>query len=284
MENHFKNRLFVVFFIILQSCNTFPKINTNCGKINKIVSERYSLFKKLDQSEIIKRSNISVPTYSKLEELSVFTKIVQSVKNSKKNTKLITVDLRNYKSVNLGNIVISNTPSDLSLNLFLKTSKYSQGFFALINFGKDKITLLSPTLTPNNGGEYFKKQIINRSDLQDTELVFNVRDSREIFANMKFNEKQKISLLARNIKKPFRLDLREASNNQYNLGQKWIMSVYDISNSEIDGGKKTSGYYLYVNNNDVRDIKLHKFNKSKVACYSNPGGLRLEESIDTSLN
>lgn len=271
-------KLFFVFFIFLQSCNSIPKINTNCNKIDQEVSKRYSLFKDLNQIEIQKRSGVNVPSYSKLKDLSVFSQIVNSVKKAKLNSKLIAVDLRNYNSVNLGNIVISNIKSDLSLNLFLKTSKYSQGFFALINFGQDKITIMSP-----DKPKHFDKVQINRSDLQDVELVFNLKNSNEILSNMKFSKNQKVSLLARNIKNPFRLDLRESSNGQFNLGQKWIMSVYDISKSEIKGGKKTSGYYLYVNNDNVKNIKLHKFNKSKVACYSNSGGFKFEENIDDSL-
>ena len=262
----------IIFMIILQSCNTFPKINTDCSKIDKEVHDRYSLFQDLNQDEISQRSQIEVPTYSDLNELSVFSKIVESVKKSPSDAKLIPVDLRNYLSVNLGNIIVSNIKNDFAFELFLKTSKYSQGFFAIINFGEDKITILDPTY----GAQFFKKQEIYRSDLQDVELVFNAKDSQKIFANMKFNENQKVSLLAKNIKNPFQIDLREASNGQFNLGQKWIMSVYDISRSEISGGKKTSGYFLYVNNNDSKGIKLRKFSKSKVACYSNPSGFRLE--------
>jgi hypothetical protein len=270
---------FISSLIAIQACSFTPKIDTNCSTIDKQIADRYLLFKDLQDSQIAKRSTIEVPAYSKLDDLSVFSQIIKSVKAANKNSKFIPVDLRNYGSVNLGNIIISNIKNDFSLNLFLKTSKYSQGFFALINFGKDKITIFSPT----HGTQFFKKQTINRSDLQDIELVLNLKDSKKIFANMKFNENQKVSLLARNIKEPFRLDLREASNGQLNLGQKWIMSVYDISRSEIKGGKKTSGYYLYVNNKDVKNIKIHKFYKSKVACYSNPAGFRFEENIYNDL-
>lgn len=265
--------LSILFLIILQSCNSFPAFDVDCNNIDRELAKRYSLFKNLSQNELNKRSKIDVGTYSKLDELSVFSKLVAAVNNSPKNAKLIPVDLRGYKSAHLGNIIISNIKSEVAFQLFLKTSKYSQGFFAIINFGKDKISILSPT----HGQKFFERQHIYRSDLQDVEVVFNVKDSHDIFANMKFNEEQKVSLLARSIKNPFRVDLREASNGQFNLGQKWIMSVYDVSKSEIFGGKKTSGYYLYVNNRGTKDIKLAKFRKSKVACYADPLGPKLKE-------
>lgn len=269
-----KNISIICLIFTLQACNSIPKIPFNCNKTNAEIDIRHNLFPKISENEIKIRSKIDIGTYSKLEEKSVFSTIVQSVKDAPKNAKLIPVDLRFYHNVNLGNIVISNIKSDLELKIFLKTSKYSQGFFALINFGRDKITLFSPT----DPQSFFEKEIIQRSDLQDVEIVLNVEGSKEISANMKFTHNQKASLLARNIKNPFRLDLREASNNQFNFGKKWIMSAYDIENSTIEGGKDTSGYYLYVNNENSK-IGIHKFYKSKVACYSNPNGVIFEQSI-----
>ena len=277
LSGYLLKNLAIISLIFLQSCNSIPKIYHDCSKINEELQNRYSLFPNLNQDEINKRSKLDVPTYSELRHLSVFSQIIKSIKNAPPNAKLIPIDLRNYQTVNLGNIIISNIDNDLSLNLFLRTSKYSQGFFAIVNFGKNKITIFNPTYSE----QLFEKEEINRTDLQDPELVFNLTDSQNLIANMKFNENQKVSILAKNIAQPFRLDLREASNNQINFGQKWIMSVYDISKSHINGGKQTSGYYLYVNNDEVKSMKLNKFSKSKVSCYSNSSGLKFE---DTSIN
>lgn len=271
---YFPKILLLLFPLILQSCNSVPKVPYDCGKIHEEIQTRYDLFPKLTEEEIKTRSQISVQTYSELHNLSVFSKIVKAIKEAPENTKLIPIDLRNYDTVNLGNIVVSNIKSDVSLNLFLNTSKYSQGFFALVNFGKNKITIFNQPY----GEQLFDKEFIKRSDLQDVELVFNLQDSKKLIANMKFTKDQKISILAKNIQKPFRLDLREASNNQFSLGKKWIMSVYDVSNSDVLGGKKTGGYYLYVNNDEVKNMKLNKFNKSKVACYSNANGPKFENT------
>jgi hypothetical protein len=269
------SKLLLASFIIIQSCSTIPKIDASCKDTQAEVHKRYSLFNEITKSQISKRSNIEVPTYSKLDSLSVFSQIVKSVKQAKLNSKLIAVDLRHYKSVHLGNIVVSNIKKNLSLNFFLKNSKYSQGFFVLINFGEDQITIIAPTY----GEQKFERQEIQRADLQNVELVFNVGNSQNINANMKFSKNQRISLLAKNIKNPFRVDLREASNSQFHFGKKWIMSVYDIQNSEIEGGKKTSGYYVHVNNENVKNIRISKFDKSKVRCYSQPSGIKFEDNI-----
>jgi len=266
--------LIITSLILLQSCNSIPKIPYDCSKINDELAERYALFPALSDDEIAKRSQISVQTYSELHNLSVFSKIVEAIKAAPQNAELIPVDLRHYVTVDLGNIMVSNIQSDFFLNLFLKTSKFHQGFFSLINFGTGKVTIFNQTY----GEQLFDKEVIDRPDLKDPELVFNLQDSQDIIANMKFSKGQKASILAKNITKPFRLDLREASNNQFNWGKKWIMPVYDVSQSDVLGGKKTGGYYLYVNNNEVRNMKLNKFDKSKVACYSNDNGPKFENT------
>jgi len=262
----------LVLILILQSCNSFPDINYNCNSSYKELSTRHNLFNKISDSERQSRSKTSLKTNSDLDKNSVLSHIVNSIKAVDRSSDIIPVDLRYYKHVFLGNIIVSNIKSDFALNLFLKTSKYSQETFSLINFGKEKITIFWPIRSKKG------KYIISRSDLQDVELLINVSGSKNIVSNMKFTKNQEISILAKNIINPFSLDLREASNHQFNTGNKWLMNVYDISNSSIKGGKDTSGYYLYVNNKNSK-ISIHRFDKSKVQCYFDPYGPKFEENI-----
>ena len=133
-----------LFFILLstQSCQFFSnknnKLNYDCDEIFNELNHRYSLFAELSKNEIKNRQNIEVDTVSSLDKLSVFSKIIEAIKNAPINAKFIAVDLRNYKKVNLGNIIIANINPKL-IATYLKTSKYSQGYFALVNLNKKSI-------------------------------------------------------------------------------------------------------------------------------------------------
>jgi len=254
---------------LLSSCVTFRYQKTDCSKIENELKARYELLPKLSNKEIQRRKKINLPTVSRLDEESVFSKIVAAVKREK--SELVPVDLRFYHDVSLGNIIVSSLPSEELLNLFLFSSKYSQGNFVLINLSQDGVFVVPPK---NN--KIFPKQKIATGDFSRTELVLAVSDSRQISGNMKFTAGQKISLLASNIKIPYRVDLREASNLQFHLGQQWIMSVYDISGSAIYGGKDTAGYFQIVNNKNVRSVNLQKFDKSTVACYTDDTQLKFQ--------
>jgi hypothetical protein len=261
--------------IFLQSCNSFPVIHIDCSDAGQEINRRHNLFNKISEKEEKRRSNISLRTNSQITDISVLSQIVKSIESSRVNAKIIPVDLRSYKNVPLGNIIISNIKNKTNLKLFLKTSKYSQETFSLINFGRSEISIFWPIRSNK------EKYVIKRDDLQDVELLLNVSNSKNIVSNMKFTKSQKISILANNIKNPFSLDLREASNHQFNMGNKWIMNVYDVSNSAIKGGKDTSGYYSYVNNKNTK-ISIHRFDKSKVECYLDPFGSKFEDSINAN--
>jgi hypothetical protein len=260
----FNFRIIITFLLItLSSCqhhlNDKNDYNLDCPDLVNEVNSRKNLFKDLSLQEKKYRMQIRVPTVSKINQLSVFSKIVEAVNNSKPNSKIIPVDLRFYKDVDLGNIIISNL-DDNEINNFLKTSKYSQGYFALINFSNKKITILSPKVY-----KVFSRSVIDRNDLFDSEIVINVSNSKSIFGNMKFSANKKISIIADNIELPYRLDLREASNMQFNLNNKWIMNIYSFENSLLDGGKITTGFFKYLNNKNSY-VKIHKFNNSKIKC------------------
>lgn len=266
-------KLFLLLqFMFLQSCsflNLGIKEPGNCSDTKNELHQRYHLFKNLSAEEIKKRKNTKIPTVSALNELSVFSKMVSAVKKAKPNAKFIPVDLRYYKDVSLGEIMLSNS-SQFFLKTFLKTSKYSQGYFAVMNFNHDKITIIPPEVK-----KVFETTEINRPDLAEAEIVINVSDAKHIGGNMKFSPEQHISIIADRISDPYRLDLRESSNLQTYLDQKWIMSVYSIENSTLDGGKKTTGFFRFVNNKNAK-IYLDKFDNSDTQCYSDEYGTRLK--------
>lgn len=262
-----KNYTVILAFITLvmtQSCGFInsknPRLHYDCNEIFFEINQRHQLFLDLFDQEIKKRQKQSLPTTSKINEDSVFSKIIQAVKDAPLNSKLIAVDLRYYKKVDLGNIVVSNIKPSL-LSTFLKTSKYSQGYFALINFNKAQIKYF-PVLVNKN----FSASQIDRNDLEEVELVFNVSNSKEISGNMKFSPNMQVSIIADNISKPYRLDLRESSNMQFNLDKKWLMNFYSFENSQLIGGKITTGYFKFVNNKNSQ-IKIHKFKRSTAKCY-----------------
>lgn len=261
--------LLLTLILSLSSCVTFRQQKVDCSNIENELKARYDNLSKLSIQEIQRRKKIDLPTVSRLDEESVFSKIVAATKGKK--SELVMVDLRFYHDVSLGNIIVSNLQNEELLNLFLLSSKYSQGNFALINLNQNGVFIVPP-----KNDKIFSEQKIVTGDFSKTELVFAVNDSRQISGNMKFTAGQKISLLASNIKIPYRVDLREASNLQFHMGRQWIMSVYDISGSEISGGKDTAGFFQLVNNKNVRSVNLQKFNKSTVACYADDNKPKLQ--------
>ncbi len=250
--------------LILSSCVSlqFNKINkeTDCLRSKFEIQSRSQLFPELSKHEIARRQKIKLPSVSTLDKDSVVSRIVASIRNASKNSQFIVVDLRYYKDVDLTNIIISNE-SEFTLIPYLFTSKYSQGFFSLINFNEDAITVSPPEIF-----KAFNTEKIYRPDLINSEIVINVNNSESIFGNMKFSSNIKFSLLADNIAKPFRLDLREASNMQFNLNRKWIMSVYSLENSTSLHNKITTAFIKYTNNINS-NVKISKFYKSNIKCY-----------------
>jgi hypothetical protein len=262
----------ILVALFLSSCATSPERlqkMVDCSKTNEEVNARYKLFSPLSKKEIAARKKINITAYSSLNELSVFSKIVEAVLDAPKNSKMIAVDLRGYNDVDLGNIVISKIKTDDELEHVLKSSryKYDQGFFALINFNSESVTIAPPLYH-----KFFAKSKISlRQDLNDVELVINVSDSGNVSGNMKFSPNQKVSILADRIFQPYRVDLRETDNYQFLFDDKWIMSVYSITDSQLCGGKKTTGLFKYVNNKNGT-ITNQKFDRSFAACYTDPSG------------
>lgn len=262
------NKIFIVIasIVLLTSCsiNQFKIDNTvaqtNCDNIRQEILTRNILFKKVEQKEIARRKKINLPSISQLDEESSLSKIVQAIKSSPKHAKFILVDLRYYNDVDLTNIVFSNE-SEFTLKPYLFTSKYSQGFFGLINFNEKSISILPPEVK-----KIFSPQKIYRPDLTNSEIIINASNSKVIFGNLKFANNMKFSLIADNVKEPIKLDLREASNMQFNLNRKWIMPLYSIENSEVENSKITTSYMIYINNKNSK-VSLKKFYKSIDRCY-----------------
>jgi len=232
-----------------------------CQDYKSQTRQYLALFNKINYKELKIRNKTKVPSVSKPEELSVVSKIADAIKNAPKDSKYIAVDLRSYQDVDLTNIIIAKE-SDFTLTPYLYTSKYSQGYFSLININENSITI-----TPPEALKTFKPYKIYRPDLKDSEIIINVSDSETIFGNLKFASETKISIIAENIKNPFRLDLREASEMQSNLKKRWTMPLYDIKNSTIVNSKITTGR-INVINNDNANISVKKFKNSIIACYS----------------
>ncbi len=254
--------------LIIQSCS-FNNLSdnlktTDCNNSKQEINFRLKLFKELSKKDLKLRRNIKLASVSSLEDESVFSKIVNAIKNTPKDSKYIVVDLRGYKDVDLTNIMISNE-SDFTLTPYLYSSKYSQGFFSLININDSSITIAPPEVL-----KIFKPQKIYRPDLIQSEIVLNVSNSETVFGNMKFSKDIKFSLIADNIKNPYRLDLREASNMQFNLNRKWIMPVYSLENSSIEHSKITTAFVQFINNKNSK-ISLKKFSKSLDKCYIEDG-------------
>jgi hypothetical protein len=264
-----KKLIFTIYFsLLIQSCS-FNNLSdslkkTDCAQSDQEIKKRQNLFPPISNSELKRRHAIKLPSLSNLEDESVVSKIVKAIKSSPKNSKYIAVDLRGYKDVDLTNIMFSNE-SDFTLTPYLYSSKYSQGFFSLININESSITIAPPEVF-----KAFKPQKIYRPDLIDSEIVINSSDAETIFGNMKFSKDIKFSLIADNIKKPYRLDLREASNMQFNLNRKWIMPVYSLENSTIEHSKITTAFIQFINNKNSQ-ISLKKFYKSIDKCYIEEG-------------
>ena len=262
------NKIFILIYLILLSSSCSFKhfqldesaLQTNCNSSQQEISHRHFLFGRIDQKEINRRKNINLPSISQLDEESSIAKIFYAIKSAPKNAKFIAVDLRYYNDVDLTNIIFSNE-SDFTLKPYLFTSKYSQGFFSLINFNEKFITILPPEIK-----KIFSSQKIYRPDLIDSEIVINASNSKVIFGNLKFANNFKFSLIADNVKDPLKLDLREASNMQFNKNRKWIMPVYSIENSQVKNSKITTAYIIHINNQNSK-ISLDKFYKSIDRCY-----------------
>jgi hypothetical protein len=264
------SKIFLIFSIVILSSSCSINISrldkiateTNCNESSQQIALRKNLFSPLDQKEINRRKKINLPSISQLDEESSVSIILSAIKSAPKDSKFIKVDLRYYNDVDLTNIIFANE-SDFSLKPYLFTSKYSQGFFSLINFNENFITILPPEVK-----KIFSSQKIYRPDLINSEIVINASNSKVIFGNLKFSKNLKFSLIADSVKDPLKLDLREASNMQFNLNRKWIMPVYSVSNSKVEKSKITTAYVMHINNQNSH-VSLDKFYKSVDKCYVN---------------
>ena len=232
------------------------KSDENCQEIKSELESRYKLFKKLSQDEIKKRKKTDVPSFSNLDQISVFSKIVEAINNSEENSKFIAVDLRYYRNIYLGNIITSNLePKDFES--FAKKSKHHNDSYALINLSCKKITL-----SPSQKDKLFAKHHIKRSDLSNAEIVINISDAKHIEGNMKFSDNQKISIIADRIHDNYAIDLSKGGIMESLLNKKWIMSIY---NNQEKSASKTRGFFRFVDNNNSKV----DFDKSSKTCQIN---------------
>lgn len=259
----------VVVSLFLFSCSTLykpKKPQINCAD-DSLIKERANLFAPLSKKEIAIRKRIKLDSIMPLDKPSVIAEIIKAINSAPLNAKFITVDLRYYREVDLTNIVFASEP-DSSLSSYLLTSKYSQGYFTLFNFGPNNISVFPPEIF-----QAFKNFKINRPDLREAEVVINTNNVRNLFGNLKFAYQRKFSLFSDNIAEPVRLDLREASNMQFNLNDKWIMPVYSLKGTYLKESKISTVQMHYVNNKDSV-INNKKFAKSDVSCYLSSNSMK----------
>jgi len=259
----------VIISLFLSSCSSLykpKKPQLNCAD-DSLLKERANLFSPLSKKEIAIRKKIKLDSIMPLDKPSVVAEIVKAINSAPLNAKFIVIDFRYYKEVDLTNIIFASE-SDANLNSYLLTSKYSQGYFTLFNFGPNNISVFSPELF-----QAFKTFTINRPDLREAEVVINVNNARNLFGNLKFSYQRKFSLFSDNIFEPVRLDLREASNMQFNLNNKWIMPVYSLQGTHIKESKISTAQMYYVDNKNSI-INNKKFAKSDVSCYLSSGSMK----------
>ncbi len=252
----------VVISLFLSSCSSLHQLKKpqiNCLD-DALLKERVNLFLPLSKKEIAIRKKIKLDSLMPLDKPSAVAEIIKAINAAPLNAKFIVVDLRYYKEVDLTNIIFASE-SDNNLSSYLLTSKYSQGYFTLFNFGPNHISVFPPEIF-----QAFKTFKINRPDLREAEIVINVNNARNLFGNLKFSYQRKFSLFSDNIFEPVRLDLREASNMQFNLNNKWIMPVYSLQGTHIKESKISTVQMYYVDNKDAI-LNNKKFTKSDASCY-----------------
>jgi hypothetical protein len=261
------NIIFLVLF--LTSCSIWQKKNLpqiNCSDTT-LINERKNLFPPLNKKEIAIRKKTKLDAILPLDQASIISEIIKAINATPLNAKFIPIDLRYYKEVYLTNIIFSSE-SAVNLNHYLLTSKYSQGYFTLFNFGSNDINIFPPKTF-----QAFKSFTINRPDLREAEIVINANNVRSLFGNLKFSSQHKFSIFSDNIFEPVRLDLREASDAQFNLNNQWIMPVYSIKNTQLKDSKISTVQMYYVDNKNSI-INNKKFTKSNVSCYLSSSDMR----------
>ena len=82
--------------LLIQSCS-FNNLGdrfkaTDCNSSKQEIDSRLKLFKELSKKELKIRHNIKLPSVSSLEDESVFSRIVNAIKNTPKDSKYIVVD------------------------------------------------------------------------------------------------------------------------------------------------------------------------------------------------
>ncbi len=254
----------IVFLaLLLTSCSTWQKLKTapqiNCSE-SSLINERKNLFLPLSKKEIAIRKRIKLDAILPLDKPSMIAEIIKAINSAPFNAKFIAIDLRYYKEVDLTNIIFASE-SDFNLNSYLLTSKYSQGYFTLFNFGPNNISVFPPEVF-----QAFKAFKINRPDLREAEIVINANNAKNLFGNLKFSSQRRFSLFSDHISEPVRLDLREASSMQFNLNEKWIMPVYSIKNTHLKESKISTVQMHYVDN-EKSIINNKKFANSNASCY-----------------
>jgi hypothetical protein len=259
----------VIISLFFSSCSSLHKAKEpklNCLD-DSLLKERANLFLPLSKKEIAIRKKIKLDSLMPLDKPSAVAEIIKAINSAPLNAKFIVVDLRYYKEVDLTNIIFASE-SDTNLSSYLLTSKYSQGYFTLFNFGPNHISVFPPEIF-----QAFKTFKINRPDLREAEVVINANNTRNLFGNLKFSYQRKFSLFSDNIFEPVRLDLREASNMQFNLNNKWIMPVYSLQGTHLKESKISTVQMYYVDNkNSV--INNKKFAKSDVSCYLSSNNMK----------
>jgi hypothetical protein len=246
-------------------------LTDDCSNTKAEIAKRVSLFPKLNITEIDRRKQIDINLASSSVKETILNKLIEAIHLAAENPPFLTVDVRYYKSASLANVIYSNIP-DMELPAFLKTSKFNQGLFVLVNVNKDGVDII-----PGDQVTDVTKTYIPRKDLTDSEFVINLsyimadsHDQKVVSGNWKFTQGVYVSLIAEEIS-GIGLDLRAASTWQELIKEHYTMPVYDLKGSNLLGGKVTTGKFTYVGNEAISG-QLDKFKDSEVICYQDPNG------------
>lgn len=263
----------------------------------KELEKRIQLFPKLDEKEIERRSKIILNRDDNIVDNreSILEAMVKILQATEPNASYIKFDFRYYQKAHFSSMIFSNI-SDYWLSYFLNFSKFSQGWFILFNINQSGIKIIQGSKVNDLDNisditiqkEYgYSTYNLKTLGLKNTEYILNVShiknqdlNEKVVWTNFKFNHQgNPYSIIAENVS-GLNLDLRAASTYQEIMAKisssyLFTISIYSLKDSNLNGGKETSGYYKYVDNRGMTGY-LDKFQDNIVANYSEPNGHYLE--------
>jgi hypothetical protein len=207
---------------------------------------------------------------------TILNKIIEAYNSAPANSKYISVDLRNYRSIIFENLVITNFPtlmtSNLSSSMLRKQMKNSK--FVWLNFGEVGLRIRYSRLLYRSFDKSKLIPIVDRSDLYGAEIVFNASQSSDrryslLAGNLRFSAGLKISILADNFTRD-RGNWPALSGIMLNItplySNFWTMNVLSVRNSQFYKAYFERGNVKYIVN-DNATFENTRFIGMKKSCY-----------------